>query len=89
MKEVFTPSADLSGIDGRKDLEVSEVIHKAVIEVNEEGSEAAAATAIVVVPASVTHEPKVQYFIADHPFAFFIRDNRNGMTLFAGHINKL
>ncbi|HEY6437505.1 MAG TPA: serpin family protein, partial [Ignavibacteriaceae bacterium] len=87
MKEVFTPSADLSGIDGRKDLEVSEVIHKAVIEVNEEGSEAAAATAIVVVlTSSVTHEPKVQYFIADHPFAFFIRDNRNGMTLFAGHI---
>jgi serpin B len=90
MKEVFTSSADLSGIDGRKDLEVSEVIHKAVIEVNEEGSEAAAATAIkVVLTSSISHEPKVQYFRADHPFAFFIRDNRNGMTLFAGHINKL
>jgi serpin B len=90
MKQVFTSSADLSGIDGRKDLEVSKVIHKAVIEVNEEGSEAAAATAIVVVlTSSVTHEPKVQYFKADHPFTFFIRDNRNGMTLFAGHVNKL
>jgi serine protease inhibitor len=48
MKEVFTSSADLSEIDGRKDLEVSEVIHKAVIEVNEEGSEAAAATGLVI-----------------------------------------
>jgi serpin B len=86
MKEVFTSSADLSGIDGRKDLEVSEVIHKAVIEVNEEGSEAAAATGVIVIIKSM---PQIKVFTADHPFTFFIRDNRNGMTLFAGHINKL
>jgi serpin B len=76
----------LSGIDGRKDLEVSKVIHKAVIEVNEEGSEAAAATGVVVIIKSM---PSIKVFRADHPFTFFIRDNRNGMTLFAGHINKL
>jgi serpin B len=91
MKQVFTREADLSGIDGKKDLEVSKVIHKAVVEVNEEGSEAAAATAIgirtMAVPVDPT--PKVFEFKADHPFMFFIRDNRNGMILFVGQINKL
>jgi serpin B len=83
MKEVFTSSADLSGIDGKLDLVVSKVIHKAVIEVNEEGSEAAAATAIIVGRAL----PNV--FRAVHPFFFFIRDNRNGMIIFSGRLNKL
>jgi len=87
MKEVFTRNADLSGIDGRKDLAVSAVIHKAVIEVNEEGSEAAAATAIIVTNSSVSLEPHV--FRAYHPFTFFLRDNRNGIILFTGSINKL
>jgi serpin B len=91
MKSVFTPSADLSGIDGKKDLDVSEVLHKAYVEVNEEGTEAAAATAIIVketasVDAPVRRNP---VFRADHPFMFFIRNNRNGMVLFSGHINQL
>jgi len=85
MKQIFTPEADLSRIDGKKDLYVSEVLHKAVIEVNEEGSEAAAVTAIVIEVKSVIQDI---YFRADHPFVFFIRDNRNGMILFSGHINK-
>jgi serpin B len=85
MTQVFTSAADLSGIDGKKDLEVSKVIHKAVVEVNEEGSEAAAATAIIVNESvAVVYE-----FRADHPFTFFIRDNRNGMILFVGLINQL
>ncbi len=85
MRQVFTPEADLSGIDGKKDLEVSKVIHKAVVEVNEEGSEAAAATAIIVEErVAVVYE-----FRVDHPFMFFIRDNRNGMILFVGLINEL
>ena len=85
MKQIFTPEADLSRIDGKKDLYVSEVLHKAVIEVNEEGSEAAAVTGIVIEVKSVIQDI---YFRADHPFVFFIRDNRNGMILFSGHINK-
>jgi len=85
MKQVFSSEADLSGIDGRKDLEVSDVIHKAVIEVNEEGSEAAAATAITVHTMSL---PMKRIFRADHPFTFFIRDNRNGLIIFGGQINK-
>jgi serpin B len=84
MKQVFSPEADLSGIGGKRDLSVSKVIHKAVVEVNEEGSEAAAATAIVVTNSSIPND-----FRADHPFMFFIRDNRNGMNLFVGQINKL
>lgn len=90
MKSVFTRSADLSGIDGRKDLDVSEVLHKAYVEVNEEGTEAAAVTAIVVRTnaAVLPPEPK-PVFRADHPFMFFIRNNRNGMVLFAGHVNQL
>jgi serpin B len=86
MKQVFTSEADLSGIDGKRDLKVDKVIHKAVIEVNEEGSEAAAATAIVIVEESL---PISYEFNANHPFMFFIRDNRNGMILFFGQINKL
>jgi len=91
MKEVFTSEADLSGIDGKRDLQVSKVVHKAVVEVNEEGSEAAAATAIVVVFGNSIDPkiPKVYNFKADHPFLFFIRDNRNGIILFFGQINKL
>jgi len=91
MTQVFTSAADLSGINGKKDLEVSKIIHKAVVEVNEEGSEAAAATAIVIkYSASIDpNKPKVYEFKADHPFMFFIRDNRNGMILFVGQINKL
>ena len=83
MKSVFNPSADLSGIDGKQDLDVSRVVHKAYVEINEEGTEAAAATAISVKWKSLP------VFRADHPFMFFIRDNRNGMTLFAGHINQV
>jgi serpin B len=86
MKQVFTSEADLSGIDGKRDLKVNKVVHKAVIEVNEEGSEAAAATAIVVVVNSL---PISYEFNANHPFMFFIRDNRNGMILFVGQINKI
>jgi serpin B len=92
MSQVFTREADLSGIDGKRDLEVSKVIHKAVVEVNEEGSEAAAATAIIVIAYNMAPDPRKPTFYefkADHPFMFFIRDNRNGMILFVGQINKL
>jgi serpin B len=87
MKQVFNSESDLSGIDGKRDLFVSKVIHKAVVEINEEGSEARAVTAFVVkIPVSI---PKIFEFKADHPFLFFIRDNRNGMILFIGQINQL
>jgi serpin B len=87
MRQVFTSEADLSGIDGKKDLHVSEVIHKSVIEVTEEGNEAADVPHKVV--GVMSNAPQMETFRADHPFLFFIRDNRNGMILFCGHLNNM
>ena len=65
------------------DLYITKVIHKAIIEVNEEGSEAAAATAVVVGTKAVMHKP---VFKADHPFLFMIRHNETGPILFMGRV---
>lgn len=77
-------SADFSGIDGTKKLEISAILHKAFIDVNEEGTEAAAATSVMVGITSVRPSPPV--FRADHPFVFLIRENRSGSILFLGRI---
>jgi len=89
MSAVFSPSSDLSGIDGSQDLEVSEVVHKAFVEVNEEGTEAAGATAIEINSRASIDDPMIPVFRADHPFIFFIRDNVNRMNLFLGQVNQL
>merc|ERR1711972_1158306 len=87
MKNMFSGGlADFSGIDGSKDLYVSEVVQKAFIEVNEEGSEAAAATGAVMIMSSMPAPP--ERFVADHPFLFFIRDKTTGMLLFQGRVKK-
>jgi len=84
----FSTSADFSNINGAHDLSVTAVVHKTYIDVNEEGSEAAAATGIVVGTTSVHPVPKSVQFRADRPFVFFIRDNQHQLTLFSGIINK-
>jgi len=85
LKDMFSDGlADFSGIDGTKQLFVSEVVQKAFIEVNEEGSEAAAATGAVMMMRSMPAPP--EQFIADHPFIFFIRDKTTGMLLFQGRV---
>jgi serpin B len=88
MASAFNPvSADFSGMTGERDLYISSVIHKAFVDVNEEGTEAAAATAIIMAPTAVIVRPKAPpVFRADHPFVFLIRDNRNGAILFLGRI---
>ena len=79
--------ADFSGMTGGRNLFISAVIHKAFVDVNEEGTEAAAATGILMELASaVPIEPPV--FRADHPFMFMIRDNRNGSIMFMGRIQN-
>ena len=63
------------------------MIHKAFIDVNEEGTEAAAATAVVVArPTAVRVPEPTPEFRADHPFLFLIRDTRNGSILFLGRL---
>ncbi len=84
MTDAFAPAADLSGMNGRRDLFISAVVHKAFVEVNEEGTEAAAATAVVVGRESEPPPPVV--FRADHPFLFLIREERTGTILFLGRL---
>ncbi len=80
MEDVFDrQKVNLSGMSSNNDLVVSKVIHKAFVEVNEEGTEAAAATAIVMESLMI---PPV--FNADHPFLFFIRHNPTKSVLFYG-----
>jgi len=69
-------------------LHISSVIHKAFIEIDEEGTEAAAATAVVMnVESMGTHDaPKPKKFIADHPFLFYIIDNETQAILFMGRL---
>ncbi|NLD57337.1 MAG: serpin family protein [Methanomicrobiales archaeon] len=85
MPTAFTDHADFSGMDGEKSLFISDVIHQAYVDVNEEGTEAAAATAVVIRQASAPLEP-VPVFRADHPFLFFIVDDESGAILFMGRI---
>uniref|UniRef100_A0A914C8X6 Serpin domain-containing protein n=1 Tax=Acrobeloides nanus TaxID=290746 RepID=A0A914C8X6_9BILA len=77
--EAFKDSADFSGMTGSKDLYISEVVHKAFIEVNEEGTEAAAATGVGV----VRPEDAPPIFIADHPFLYLLVSN-SGHIVFTG-----
>lgn len=83
ISDAFNPKrADFSGMNGKKDLWISDVFHKAFIEVNEEGTEAAAATGVVM-----THALQIEsIFRVDHPFIFIIRDNRSGSILFMGRM---
>jgi serpin B len=87
MRSAFGAGADFSGMTGRKDLAISEVIHKAYVDVNEEGTEAAAATAVVMRTLAIARPiapPPV--FKADHPFVFLIRDEGTGAVLFMGRV---
>ena len=82
MNDLFTGGqCDLSGMDGTKELYVSAAVHKAFIEVNEEGSEAAAATGMVM---NLMCMPETMEFKANHPFLFFIRENNSETVLFLG-----
>jgi serpin B len=83
----FSDEADFSGI-GDEPLKISEVVHKAFVEVNEEGSEAAAATGVgmVLCAGLGPPPPKPKVFKADHPFLFFIRDRKTNTVLFAGRV---
>jgi len=88
MPDAFDPTAaDFSGMNGEGDLYISSVVHKAFINLDEEGTEAAAATGVIVGTTSV--DPPIPQFDADHPFVFFIRDSRTESILFMGRVADL
>ncbi|KAL0164584.1 hypothetical protein M9458_040337 [Cirrhinus mrigala] len=85
MSSVFQETkADLTGMSSQDGLSISAVIHKAFVEVNEEGTEAAAATAICLRARGRALRREFHTFIADHPFMFFIRHNPTNSILFVG-----
>jgi serpin B len=86
MKSAFSDKADFSGMNGNKDFFISAIIHKAYVDVNEEGTEAAAATAIVLGATAVAEPEKPAVFKADHPFIFLIRERNTGSILFMGRV---
>src|SRR5262245_4746153 len=87
MKSAFAQGqADFSGMRAERDLFISEVKHKAVVEVNEEGTEAAAATSVGISVTSIRPQPQRFSFIADRPFLMAICDQRTGAILFLGAV---
>ncbi|XP_032764213.1 serine protease inhibitor A3L isoform X2 [Rattus rattus] len=84
IKEVFSTQADLSGITGDKDLIVSQVVHKAVLDVAETGTEAAAATGVKFVPMSAKLDPLIIVF--DRPFLLIISDTETEIAPFLAKI---
>ncbi|KAG3293752.1 serpin B4-like [Ictidomys tridecemlineatus] len=87
MEDVFCPQkADLSGMTGTQDLSVSKVMHKSFVEVNEEGTEAVAATGGVAGTLSIPMPPVS--FYCDHPFLFFIKQNKTHSILFFGRVSS-
>ncbi|XP_077876592.1 serpin B9-like [Ictidomys tridecemlineatus] len=86
MVDAFQPGqAELSAMSTETDLCLSKVVHKSVMEVNEEGTEAVAATGIVIVEDCSECIPT---FHADHPFLFFIRHNETNTVLFCGRFSS-
>jgi serpin B len=81
--------ADFSGMDGTRYLYIQEIIHQAYVDVNEEGTKAAAATAVVMWgKGAAPAEDPVPVFRADHPFIFLIQDNTSGNILFMGRVEN-
>ncbi len=86
MKDAFSGNADFSGMDGQRDLFISAILHKAFVDVNEEGTEAAAATAVVMRLTAIMEPEPPAVFRADHPFLFLIREKSTGSILFLGRV---
>lgn len=85
MKQAFQGGvADFSGIDGTRDLFVSAVVHEGFVDVSEEGTEAAAATAVIMAPRAVPMRDEPLAVLADRPFAWAVIERGTGTLLFAG-----
>lgn len=90
INDFFSSEADLSAISEKENLSASDVVHKAFVEVNEEGTEAAAATAVTMMRCSLSlMPPKTYKFVVDRPFMFFIRSCDPDVVLFMGSVRDL
>jgi serpin B len=92
MSKVFDPAqSDLSGMTGlprdQAQSTIDQIVHRAVIEVAEEGTEAAAATAVVITTRTMAPGPKPEQFAVDRPFLFVIADDKTGAILFLGRVS--
>jgi serpin B len=88
MTDAFDPAAaDFSGMDGTRTLYISDVVHKSYVTVDEKGTEAAAATAVVIGKTSIPAQ--VIQFTVDRPFFFAIQDTQTGAILFMGRVTNL
>lgn len=89
MKDAFSSRADFSGISDQQ-LSLSAVVHQALVEVDEQGTEAAAATGAIAVTSAIVADPTPKkIFRADHPFLFAIRNHRTGDVFFMGRMVKV
>jgi serpin B len=83
MHTAFGEAADFSGMTGKRELFISKIVHQAYVKVDEKGTEAAAATAVII---NLTAIPERKVFRADHPFIFIIQEIETGNILFIGRI---
>ena len=86
IEDAFTGAADFSGITTAERLLISAIVHQAYIDVDEQGTEAAAATAAVMRPMALRREPDPIPIVVDRPFLFAIVDTATGLPLFLGHV---
>jgi serpin B len=86
MPSAFSDQADFSGMDGGDTLQISDVVHQAFVAVDEEGTEAAAATAVIMTTKAMPIRVEPITFTVDRPFVFFIRDIATGAILFIGRV---
>lgn len=84
MPEAFSANADFSGMDGTRNLAITDVFHKAFVAVDEAGTEAAAATAVIIGLTAMPASPVD--LTVDRPFIFLIRDIQTGAILFVGRV---
>lgn len=89
LKDAFGEEADFSGITAETGLKINKILHKTFIEVDEEGTEAAASTAVIMVEKSAPVKEEFYEFKADHPFVFLVHERETGAILFLGKVNCL
>jgi serpin B len=88
VQDAFTSAADFSGITSAVRLFIGAVVHQAYIDVDEQGTEAAAATAVAMRPMALRREPEPVRMIVDRPFLFAITDTATGLPLFLGQVTR-